>query len=88
MALDAVATVASVVLVLRESRGLVGAMKHAVSLGGDTDTAAAIVGGILGAQAGDVEAEIPWLSSVIRPEPEVVEATAAGLCRLRRSSHR
>jgi ADP-ribosyl-[dinitrogen reductase] hydrolase len=46
MALDAVATVASVMLVLRESRGLAAAMKHAVSLGGDTDTAAAIVGGV------------------------------------------
>jgi ADP-ribosyl-[dinitrogen reductase] hydrolase len=64
MALDAVATVASVMLVLRESRGLATAMKHAVALGGDTDTAAAIVGGILGSQAQDVEGEVPWLSSV------------------------
>lgn len=88
MALDAVATVASVMLVLRGSRGLAAAMKHAVSLGGDTDTAAAIVGGILGAQAGDVEGEIPWLSSVLLPEPEIVEATAARLGGLRRSFHR
>lgn len=88
MALDAVATVASVMLVLRESRGLATAMKRAVSLGGDTDTAAAIVGGLLGCQTGDVEAEIPWLSSVVLPEPEVVEAMAAGLCGLRRSFHR
>jgi ADP-ribosyl-[dinitrogen reductase] hydrolase len=88
MALDAVATVASVMLVLRECRGLAAAMKRAVSLGGDTDTAAAIVGGILGAQAGDVEGEIPWLSSVVLPEPEIVEATAARLCGLRRSFHR
>lgn len=87
MALDAVATVASVMLVLRECRGLAAAMKHAVSLGGDTDTAAAIVGGILGPQAEDVEDEIPWLSSVILPEPEIVEATATGLCGLRRSFH-
>jgi ADP-ribosyl-[dinitrogen reductase] hydrolase len=87
MALDAVATVASVILVLRESRGLATAMKRAVSLGGDTDTAAAIVGGILGSQAGDVVGEIPWLSSVILPEAEIVEATAARLCGLRRSIH-
>src|SRR5919201_4204032 len=46
MALDAVATVASVVLVLRESQRLATAMKYAVLLGGDTDTVAAIVGGI------------------------------------------
>jgi ADP-ribosyl-[dinitrogen reductase] hydrolase len=48
MVLDAVATVASVMLVLRESKGLAAAMKRTVALGGDTDTAAAIVGGILG----------------------------------------
>jgi ADP-ribosyl-[dinitrogen reductase] hydrolase len=87
MALDAVATVASVMLVLRESRGPATAMKHAVALGGDTDTAAAIVGGILGSQAKDVEGKIPWLSSVVLPEPEIVEATAARLCALRRSFH-
>jgi ADP-ribosyl-[dinitrogen reductase] hydrolase len=87
MALDAVATVASVMLVLRESSGLATAMKRAVSLGGDTDTAAAIVGGILGSRAGDVEGEIPWLSSVLLPEPQIVEATAARLCGLRRSFH-
>jgi ADP-ribosyl-[dinitrogen reductase] hydrolase len=88
MALDAVATVASVMLVLRESGGLATAMKNAVSLGGDTDTAAAIVGGILGSQVGDVEGEIPWLSSVMLPKPETVEATAAQLCELRQSFHR
>jgi ADP-ribosyl-[dinitrogen reductase] hydrolase len=88
MALDAVATVASVMLVLRESRGLATAMKQAVALGGDTDTAAAIVGGILGSQARDVEDEVPWLSSVILPERETVEATAARLWGLRESLHR
>jgi len=63
-------------------------MKRAVALGGDTDTAAAIVGGILGPQAREVEGEIPWLSCVILPAPETVEATAARLCKLRRSFHR
>lgn len=85
MALDAVATVASVMQVLRESQGLVTAMKHAVSLGGDTDTVAAIIGGILGCQSEDVEREIPWLSRVTLPEPELIEAVAVGLDRLRRS---
>jgi ADP-ribosyl-[dinitrogen reductase] hydrolase len=88
MALDAVATVASVMLVLRESQGLATAMKHAVSLGGDTDTVAAIVGGILGCQSEDVEHEIPWLSRVTLPEPESIEAVAIGLDRLRRSLYR
>jgi ADP-ribosyl-[dinitrogen reductase] hydrolase len=85
MTLDAVATMATVVRVLRQATGLASAMKQAVALGGDTDTAAAIVGGILGSQARDVEHEIPWLSSVVLPEAHMVKATAAALCRLRQS---
>jgi ADP-ribosyl-[dinitrogen reductase] hydrolase len=88
MALDAVATVATVMYVLRESKGLATAMKHAVSLGGDTDTVAAIVGGILGCQSENVESEIPWLSKVALPELELIEAAASGLYELRRSLHR
>jgi ADP-ribosyl-[dinitrogen reductase] hydrolase len=88
MALDAVATMASVMLVLRESKGLATAMKHAVSLGGDTDTVAAIVGGMLGCQLEDVEREIPWLSRVTLPEVELIEAVAIGLDGLRRSLYR
>ena len=87
MRLDAVATMAIVLHVLRQATGLASAMKQAVALGGDTDTAAAIVGGILGSQAGDIEGEISWLSRVVLPESEMVEATAAGLCALRRSFH-
>jgi ADP-ribosyl-[dinitrogen reductase] hydrolase len=87
MSLDAVTTMAIVLHVLRQATGLASAMKQAVALGGDTDTAAAIVGGILGAQARDIEGEIPWLSSVVLPESEMVEATAARLCALRRAFH-
>jgi ADP-ribosyl-[dinitrogen reductase] hydrolase len=56
-------------------------------LGGDTDTTAAIVGGILGCQLEDVGSQIPWLSSVDMPDAGLIEATAAGLYELRRSSH-
>jgi ADP-ribosyl-[dinitrogen reductase] hydrolase len=84
--LDALATVASVLQVLREARGLATAMKHAVALGGDTDTTAAIVGGILGCQLEDVGNQIPWLSNVGMPDPRLIEATAAGLYELRRTS--
>jgi ADP-ribosylglycohydrolase len=66
--LDALATVASVLHVLREARGLATAMKYAVALGGDTDTTAAIVGGILGCQLEDAGSQIPWLSSVGVPD--------------------
>jgi ADP-ribosyl-[dinitrogen reductase] hydrolase len=61
--LDAFTTVANVLQVLRGARGLATAMKHAVALGGDTDTTAAIVGGILGCQLEDVGGQIPWLPS-------------------------
>jgi ADP-ribosyl-[dinitrogen reductase] hydrolase len=84
--LDALATVASVLHVLREARGLAAAMKHAVSLGGDTDTTAAIVGGILGCQLEDAESQIPWLSNVGMPDAKLIETTAAGLYELRQSS--
>jgi ADP-ribosyl-[dinitrogen reductase] hydrolase len=84
--LDALATVASVLQVLQEAKDLVTAMKHAVALGGDTDTTAAIVGGILGCQLQDVEGQIPWLPRVRMPDPGQIEATAAGLYELRRSA--
>jgi ADP-ribosyl-[dinitrogen reductase] hydrolase len=85
--LDALATVASVLHVLREAKGLATAMKRAVALGGDTDTTAAIVGGILGCQLEDVGSQIPWLSSVDMPDAGLIETTAEGLYELRRSSH-
>jgi ADP-ribosylglycohydrolase len=88
MTLDAVTTVASILYVLRETTSLAAAMKYAVALGGDTDTAAAIIGGILGCQLEDIESAIPWLPRVVLPKAEIVEATAAGLCELRRSRHR
>jgi ADP-ribosylglycohydrolase len=60
-------------------------MKNAVALGGDTDTTAAIAGGILGCQLEDVESQIPWLSGVGMPDAGLIETTAAGLYELRRS---
>jgi ADP-ribosyl-[dinitrogen reductase] hydrolase len=84
--LDALATVASVLHVLREAKDLATALKRAVALGGDTDTTAAIVGGILGCQLEDVESQIPWISRVGMPDARLIEAAAAGLYELRRSS--
>ena len=85
--LDAFATLASVLHVLRVAKGPATAMKRAVALGGDTDTTAAIVGGILGCQLEDVGRQIPWLSNVGMPDARLIDATAAGLYELRRSSH-
>jgi ADP-ribosyl-[dinitrogen reductase] hydrolase len=83
--LDALTTMANVLHVLRGGTGLATAMKHAVALGGDTDTTAAIVGGILGCQLEDVESQIPWLPSVAMPDASLIEAAATGLYELRRS---
>jgi ADP-ribosyl-[dinitrogen reductase] hydrolase len=85
MPVDAVTTVANVLHVLRDAPSLAVAMKHAVALGGDTDTAAAIVGGLLGCRSEDVEAEIPWLPKVALPDSALIEATATGLHHLRRA---
>jgi ADP-ribosyl-[dinitrogen reductase] hydrolase len=82
---DAMSTLASVLYVLQGATGLAAAMKDAVMLGGDTDTAAAIVGGILGCQREDVESEISWLSSVVLPNADELEASAEGLYELRQS---
>ena len=76
----------SVLHVLREAKDLATALKRAVALGGDTDTTAAIVGGILGCQLEDVERQIPWISRVGMPDARLIEAAAAGLYELRRSS--
>jgi ADP-ribosyl-[dinitrogen reductase] hydrolase len=86
--LDAVATVASVMHVLRKAESLAAALRYAVSLGGDTDTVAAITGGVLGCRVEDIDVQIPWLPKVLLPEPEVVEQLAEGLSALRDSPQR
>jgi ADP-ribosyl-[dinitrogen reductase] hydrolase len=63
---------------------LADALRYAVSLGGDTDTIAAIVGGILGSRLEDV-AGIPWLPRVALPDNATLDAVSTGLSRLRRS---
>jgi ADP-ribosylglycohydrolase len=87
LAADSVTTIAGVLHVLQETTSLAMAMKHAVALGGDTDTVAAIVGGLLGCQSENVEAAIPWLPRIALPNGELIEATATGLHALRRSFH-
>jgi ADP-ribosyl-[dinitrogen reductase] hydrolase len=83
--LDAVTTVASVMHVLWTTTRLAAAMKQAVALGGDTDTTAAMVGGILGCRSHYAEGEIPWLSKVTLPSTELIETVAARLYELRQS---
>lgn len=83
--LDAAETVAAVVHVLRERGRLADALPYAVSLGGDTDTVAAISGGILGCRAPDQAAALPWLERVALAELGDVGMLAEDLRALRRS---
>jgi ADP-ribosyl-[dinitrogen reductase] hydrolase len=85
IAADAISTIATVLHVSREATSLATAMKQAVALGGDTDTAAALVGGILGCQSQDVMADIPWLPRVLLPESALIEAIVTGLHDLRQA---
>ena len=88
VSMNAAETLAAVVHVLghaaRESFALADALRYAVSLGGDTDTVAAIVGGILGSRLEDV-AGIPWLSRVALPDSVELHALSMALSSLRQS---
>jgi ADP-ribosyl-[dinitrogen reductase] hydrolase len=64
--LDAVATASAVLYVLRHEMPLRESLLAAVALGGDTDTVAALVGGIVGCRAAHVE--LPWLEHVELPD--------------------
>jgi len=77
--LDVLDTVAAVVHTLRQAGDPAEAMRRAVLLGGDTDTVAAIVGGVLGGRHDTLA--IPWSEHVAIPE--ALDALATGLWRLR-----
>lgn len=85
-ALDTVAAVVGVVRHATEHRLTVAdALRHAVSLGGDTDTVAAIAGGILGGREPGTP-EIPWLDRVDLPDSAVIDDLSAALAALRSST--
>jgi ADP-ribosyl-[dinitrogen reductase] hydrolase len=48
------------------------AIEEAISLGGDTDTVAAIVGGIVGAHVGREEIPLEWLTGIADPGWSIV----------------
>ncbi|WP_421914541.1 ADP-ribosylglycohydrolase family protein [Nonomuraea polychroma] len=58
-------------------------MRYAVSLGGDTDTVAAIIGGILSCRQDS--ADIPWAPQVALPAG--LDALAEGLWAMRRAAY-
>lgn len=84
--LDAADTLAAVVHVLATcGEDADGAMRYAVGLGGDTDTVAAITGGILGCR--DVRVEIEWLDRAKVPDATELDRLAEGLREMRRAAY-
>ncbi|MEV0614834.1 ADP-ribosylglycohydrolase family protein [Nonomuraea sp. NPDC050404] len=83
VSLDVMDTLGAVLHVLGLHEEPVEAMRYAVSLGGDTDTVAAIVGGILSCRQDAVD--IPWAPQVALPSS--LETLAQGLRARRRARY-
>jgi ADP-ribosylglycohydrolase len=87
ISLDAMETVAAVLHVLCRAEGLRDGIEASIRLGGDTDTVAAIVGGILGVGEADPAEALPWLPLVRLPDAALLDRlTAASRRRAPRSA--
>ena len=86
ISLDPYETVAAVLWCATRATSLRSGLVGAVQLGGDTNTVAALVGGLMGSKltAEQVRAELPWHSLVVLPEPEsAIAETAVALATTR-----
>ena len=86
ISLDPYETVTAALWCATRASSLRSGLVRAVELGGDTDTVAALVGGLMGCRltAEQVRAELPWYRLVVLPEPETAIAeTAAALATTR-----
>jgi ADP-ribosylglycohydrolase len=86
ISLDPYDTVAAVLSCVAAAPSLRGGLVSAVQLGGDTDTVAALAGGLLGATltVGQVHGELPWYQAVVLPEPQsAMSEIAASLAMVR-----
>ena len=86
ISLDPYETVTAVLSCVAQAPSLRDGLVSAVQLGGDTDTVAALVGGLLGCRltAEQVRAELPWHRLVVLPELEsAITDTAAALATTR-----
>ena len=82
ISLDPYETVAAVLWCATRAMTLRNGLVSAVQLGGDTDTVAALVGGLMGGKltAEQVRTELPWHHLVVMPEPaNAIAETAAAL---------
>jgi hypothetical protein len=89
VSLNGVEAVAAVVNVVRHAvkhrLPIAEALRYAVSLGGDTDTAAAIAGGILGGRFAH-SPDVPWLDRVDLPDSDRLDGLSGALAALRFST--
>jgi ADP-ribosylglycohydrolase len=86
ISLDPYDTVTAALCCATRATSLRSGLVSAVQLGGDTDTVAALVGGLIGGRltAGQVHAELPWHRLVVLPEPDsAIAETAAALATAR-----
>jgi ADP-ribosylglycohydrolase/tetratricopeptide (TPR) repeat protein len=83
VSLDVMDTLGAVLHVVGLHAEPASAMRYAVSLGGDTDTVAAIVGGILSCRQDAVD--IPWMPQVALPSS--LDTLAQGLRALRQARY-
>jgi ADP-ribosylglycohydrolase len=86
VSLDPYETVAAVLWCSTRATSLRDGLVSAVQLGGDTDTVAALVGGLMGCKltAEQVRAELSWHHLVVLPEPQsAIAETAAALATTR-----
>jgi ADP-ribosylglycohydrolase len=83
--MDPYETVARVVWAIMRPTSMADAILGAVRLGGDTDTVAAIAGGLLACQRSpaEVRGELPWLDEVDVPVAERIVGVGQGLAELR-----
>src|SRR5690242_1680662 len=86
ISLDPYETAAAVLWCATRAASLRDGLANAVQLRGDTDTVAALVGGLMGGNltAEQVRAELPWHQLVVLPEPaSAVADTASALATTR-----
>lgn len=83
--LDPAETVTAALACTLEASSLREGLLEAVGMGGDTDTVAAITGGLLGARmtVPEVLAELPWHEAVLLPDPALVAELSSTLASVR-----
>ncbi|MEX5708379.1 ADP-ribosylglycohydrolase family protein [Parafrankia sp. FMc6] len=85
VSLDPVETLGAVLHCVATRPTLGAALTAAIGLGGDTDTVAALTGGILGGRhtPEEIRAELPWSSHALLPPRGTIDVLADGLATLR-----